>query len=157
MKPQPSITVLCPFYRTNLESWSLSRAQVPQQITNPVSVNWIRKDGGLDGKETTCDFGRPRFYSWVRKIPGKGHGYPLQHSCLENPIDRGTWWAMGSQKVGYEWATNTFTLTQIQNWAQWYMSKIPPEWPQNDGTTLSLKYCDFWWLVFFAIEGQYKL
>ena len=26
-------------------------------------------------------------------IPGAGHGNPLQYSCLENPMDRGTWWA----------------------------------------------------------------
>ena len=25
--------------------------------------------------------------------PGGGHGNPLQYSCLENPMDRGTWWA----------------------------------------------------------------
>ena len=24
---------------------------------------------------------------------GKGNGNPLQHSCLENPIDRGVWQA----------------------------------------------------------------
>ena len=24
--------------------------------------------------------------------PGVGHGKPLQHSCLENPMDRGAWW-----------------------------------------------------------------
>ena len=24
-------------------------------------------------------------------FPGKGHGNPLQYSCLENPIDRGAW------------------------------------------------------------------
>ena len=29
----------------------------------------------------------------VRKIPGRGHGNPLQYSCLENPIDRGAWQA----------------------------------------------------------------
>ena len=27
------------------------------------------------------------------KSPGGGHGSPLQYSCLENPIDRGTWGA----------------------------------------------------------------
>ena len=27
------------------------------------------------------------------KYPGGGHGNPLQYSCLENPMDRGTWWA----------------------------------------------------------------
>ena len=25
------------------------------------------------------------------RSPGEGHGYPLQYSCLENPMDRGAW------------------------------------------------------------------
>ena len=25
--------------------------------------------------------------------PGVGHGSPPQYSCLENPMDRGGWWA----------------------------------------------------------------
>ena len=25
--------------------------------------------------------------------PGGGNGNPLQYSCLENPMDRGAWWA----------------------------------------------------------------
>ena len=34
------------------------------------------------------------FYKAVRtKLLGEGHGNPLQYSCLENPMDRGTWWA----------------------------------------------------------------
>jgi len=24
---------------------------------------------------------------------GEGNGNPLQYSCLENPMDRGAWWA----------------------------------------------------------------
>ena len=27
------------------------------------------------------------------RSPGGGHGNPLQNSCLENPMDRGAWWA----------------------------------------------------------------
>ena len=27
------------------------------------------------------------------RSPRGGHGNPLQYSCLENPMDRGTWWA----------------------------------------------------------------
>ena len=27
------------------------------------------------------------------RSPGGGHGTPLQYSCLENPMDRGAWWA----------------------------------------------------------------
>ena len=25
--------------------------------------------------------------------PGEGNAHPLQYSCLENPMDRGAWWA----------------------------------------------------------------
>ena len=25
------------------------------------------------------------------RFPGEGHGNPLWHSCLENPMDRGAW------------------------------------------------------------------
>ena len=28
------------------------------------------------------------------RSPGGGHGNPLQYSCLENPMDRGAWWAV---------------------------------------------------------------
>ena len=27
------------------------------------------------------------------RFPGEGNGNPLQYSCLENPMDRGAWWA----------------------------------------------------------------
>ena len=27
------------------------------------------------------------------RSPGGGHGNPLKYSCLENPMDRGDWWA----------------------------------------------------------------
>ena len=27
------------------------------------------------------------------RFPGGGHGHPLQCSCLENPMDKGVWWA----------------------------------------------------------------
>ena len=35
---------------------------------------------------------RLRFNPRVRS-PGGGHSNPLQYSCLENPTDRGAWWA----------------------------------------------------------------
>ena len=36
-----------------------------------------------------------RWESWVQsgRSPGGGHGNPLQYSCLENPMARGSWWA----------------------------------------------------------------
>ena len=48
------------------------------------------------GKESTYNAGnagRSKFGSQFGKIPGEGHGNLLQYSCLENPMDRGAWWA----------------------------------------------------------------
>ena len=28
------------------------------------------------------------------RFPREGHGNPLQYSCLENPMDRASWWAI---------------------------------------------------------------
>ena len=28
-----------------------------------------------------------------RRSPGKGNGNPLRYTCLENPTDKGVWWA----------------------------------------------------------------
>ena len=28
------------------------------------------------------------------RFPGEGNSNPLQYSCLENPMDRGVWWAI---------------------------------------------------------------
>ena len=37
-------------------------------------------------------------------ILGEGNGTPLQYSCLENPMDGGTWWAAvhGVARVGHD-------------------------------------------------------
>ena len=44
-------------------------------------------------------------------LPGEGNGNPPQYSCLENPMDRGTWRATvhGVARVGHNWVTFTFT------------------------------------------------
>ena len=41
------------------------------------------------------------------RSPGGGNGSPFQYSCLENSMDRGTWWAMVHQVAKSHWATNT--------------------------------------------------
>ena len=45
--------------------------------------------GGSDGKESTCNAGDPGSRPRPRRSPGEGNGYPLQYSCLENPMDFG--------------------------------------------------------------------
>ena len=48
---------------------------------------------GSDGKESACNAGDPGLIPGSGRSPGEGDGYPLQFSCLENPMDRGAWWA----------------------------------------------------------------
>ena len=38
------------------------------------------------------------------RSPGEGLGSPLQCFCLENPVDRGAWWAKStvSQTAGHD-------------------------------------------------------
>ena len=50
----------------------------------------------LSGKESTCNAGATGDVGLIPgsgRSPGEGNGNPLQDSCLENPMDRGVWWA----------------------------------------------------------------
>ena len=53
-------------------------------------------------------------------IPGSGrspqeeNGYPLQYSCLENPMDRGTWWA--TVRGGRKESDRTETTNTLLRW-----------------------------------------
>ena len=49
--------------------------------------------GGSDGKESACNSGDPGSVPGSGNPPGEGNGNPLQYSCLENSMDRGTWQA----------------------------------------------------------------
>ena len=42
-----------------------------------------------DGKESVCNAGDLGSIPGLGRSPGGGHGYQLQYSCLENPMDRG--------------------------------------------------------------------
>ena len=62
--------------------------------------------GGASGKNPPANAGDIRD---AGLIPGSGrshggkHGNPLKYSCLENPMDRGTWQAT-AHKVTENWA-----------------------------------------------------
>ena len=49
--------------------------------------------GCLDGKESACNAGDPGSIPGLGRSPGEGNGNPLQYSCQENSMDRGTWCA----------------------------------------------------------------
>ena len=49
--------------------------------------------GGSDGKESPCNAGELDSIPELGRYFGEENDYPLQYSCLENPMDRGAWWA----------------------------------------------------------------
>ena len=49
--------------------------------------------GSSDGKDSACNAGDPGLIPGSERSPGEGNDCPLQYSCLENPVDRGAWWA----------------------------------------------------------------
>ena len=49
--------------------------------------------GGSDSKESAHKVGDLSTIPGLGSSPGKGNGYPLQCSCLENSMDRRAWWA----------------------------------------------------------------
>ena len=59
------------------------------------------------GKESSCSAGDPGSIPGSGRSPGEGNGNPLQYSCLENPMDRGAWWATvhGVERVRHDLAT----------------------------------------------------
>ena len=80
----------------------------------------------LRGKESTCNAGDPRDASSVPgsgRSPGGGHCNPLQYSCLENPMDRGVWWATDhSVAKSQTWLKWLRTHSKICGVISWYTS-----------------------------------
>ena len=53
----------------------------------------IPGDGDSDDKESACNAGHLGLISGSGRFPGEENVNPLQYSCLENPMEGGTWLA----------------------------------------------------------------
>ena len=71
---------------------------------------------------------------WVGKIPGGGQGNPLQYSCLENPVDRGTW-----QAAVYAVAQSQTQLTPLNRpgGAQHYLPYFQKKKKKNESREMA--------------------
>ena len=85
---------------------SLSYLQEP-----PLRLPWW-----VQCKESTCnagDLGIMGSILGLGRFLGEGNGNPLQSSCLEDPMDRGAWWAMVHRV--------TKSSKRLSNWAHTYL------------------------------------
>ena len=80
--------LICPF----IETLTKASSQISEMLTRPSGL--CRWQGG---KESICNVGDRAGAMGSTpgsgRSPGGGHGNLLQYSCLENPMDRGAWWA----------------------------------------------------------------
>ena len=79
---------------TNLESILMEKAMAPHASTLAWKIPWTEEPGRLQSMGSL----RVR-HDWLTLLHfslsciGEGNGNQLQCSCLENPGDRGAWWA----------------------------------------------------------------
>ena len=64
----------------------------------------------LSAKVSACSAGDMDLIPGLRRCSEEGNGNPLQYSCLENSMNKGTWWTIvhgGHRRVGHNSGTKT--------------------------------------------------
>ena len=89
--------------------------------------------GGSDGKASTYNAGDPGSIPGLGRSSGEGNGNPLQHSCLENPVDRGAWLAI-VHGVANSRTLSPMTLPITQSWD---CNQFPPP-PESSGVEITV-------------------
>ena len=91
------------FFKLSIQQTE-EKAMAPHSSTLAWKIPWMEKPGRLQS------MGSLRVgHDWVTSLSciGEGNGNPLQYSCLENPMDRGTRAAVhGSQRVRHDCVTS---------------------------------------------------
>ena len=78
--------------------------------------------GGSDGKESTCNAGNTSSIPILGRFPREGNGNPLLHSCLDNPMSRGAWWAtVHGVTKNWTWLSMQHSLTIQDETGPWGM------------------------------------
>ena len=86
-------------------SGSLRRRQWhPTPVLLPGKSHGLRSLVGCSswGPEESDMTERLRFHFSLSYNSGEGNGNPLHYSCLENPVERGAWWAV-VHRVAQSW------------------------------------------------------
>jgi len=74
------------------EYWSGLPSSSPENLPDPGIepvphlLNWQVDPGGSDDKESACNVGDLGSIPGLGRSPEEGNGYPLQYSCLKNPM-----------------------------------------------------------------------
>ena len=77
--------------------------------------------GSSGGRESACSAGDLGSIPGLGRSPGEGDDNPLKYSCLENPMDRGAWWA-----TVYRLAKSQTRLTDTDTHTHTHTHTHPP-------------------------------
>ena len=96
--------------------------------------------GGSDGKESICNAEGLGSIPELGRSPGEGNGYPLQYSCLENPLDR---CLMGYSPRGHKESDTTEQLNMHASQTHYirlHSALLTPNPPPEESSKLSCVY-----------------
>ena len=92
--------------------------------------------GGSEVKASACNAGDMGLIPGLGRSPGEGNGNPLQYSCLENPMDRGVWWAT-------VWATSLSLSCESRGKSlsgSVLVRILPMNWMSTDDNVMNLQW-----------------
>ena len=92
---QPRLSVYFTFEILPTSRWHLAAASIEGGVSQVTpGTNKLPASAG--------DRGNTGSIPGSGRSPGGVYGNPLQYTCLENPVDRDSWWlhTIGSQRVG---------------------------------------------------------
>ena len=118
-------------YQGTLLNWIwlssiMEKAMAPHSSTLAWKIPWMEEPSGLQS------MGSQRVgHNWTTSLSriGEGNGNPLQCSCLENPRDRGAWWAAVSGVAqSRTWLKRLSSSSSIQYYQEYVCLLISFKW-----------------------------
>ena len=105
---------------------------------------------GSDGKESACRARDLGLIPGWKRSPGEGNDNTLQHSCLENPMDRGAWWAIVRGIVKSQiWPTDYTFLLSYFPWSLFHFTEMLLSC--RNALTLAFIFCSELFLGFILV------
>ena len=117
------------------------------RFTNFITISCVELSLWLDNKESACNAGDPGSISGSGRFLGKGNGYSLQYSYLENLVARGVWQAVIHGVEKSQTRLNTHACTHTS-----FSYSFRTKFLQYD---LELQYLTFF--IFFIFPNYFYL
>ena len=105
------------FYLVSFRKVVPEKAMAPHSGTHAWRIPWMEETGRLQSMGSL----RVR-HDWATSLSciGKGNGNPPQCSCLENPRDRGAWWAavygVAQSWTQLKWLSSSSSSSRTDFW-----------------------------------------